>query len=54
MSWSLNAAGHAPDEAAERDLAEKLAAVLKEAKYGVSSVSFGGTYVHGDIREGLK
>jgi hypothetical protein len=50
MTWSLNAFGHAPDEAAERELADRLSQVLADPKYGAGSSSFGGTYVHGDLR----
>jgi len=50
MSWSLSASGHAPDEESERELADKLSQILADPKYGAGNSSFGGTYVHGDLR----
>lgn len=46
----MNASGHAPDEAAERELADELSKILANPKYGASTSSFGGSYVRGDLR----
>jgi len=50
MTWSLTAAGHTSSEADERELADKLSEILADPKYGASSSSFGGMFVHGDLR----
>ena len=56
MTWSLNAGGHnaqadnAEREAVERELADRLSEIFADPKYGTSSASFGGNFVHGDLR----
>jgi hypothetical protein len=50
MSWSLSASGHTPDEETERNLAAVLGKLLADSAYGTSTVSFGGSWVHGDVR----
>jgi hypothetical protein len=50
MTWSLNASGHTGREDDERELADRISEILADPKYGASSSSFGGTYVHGDLR----
>jgi hypothetical protein len=50
VTFSLSMSGHAPDEETERELADRLSQVVSDPKYGVGSASFGGSYVHGDLR----
>ena len=51
MSWSLSAGGHTPDEETERNLALVLGKLFADPAYGTTTVSFGGTYVRGDVRD---
>jgi hypothetical protein len=50
MTWSVSAGGHTAREEDERELADRLSEILADPKYGASGSSFGGTYVHGDLR----
>jgi hypothetical protein len=50
MTWSLTASGHTAAEEDERELADRISQILADPKYGASGSSFGGTYVHGDLR----
>lgn len=55
MTWSLNAAGHINSQENNEDAEKALAKVLADAikslpTEDVSSVSFSGNYVSGDLR----
>lgn len=49
MSWSLSAAGHTPDEDAERKLHAELAEVLAKPEYGCTTSDFIGNHVQGTV-----
>lgn len=52
MTWSLNANGHTNTEDAEKNIALVLGTALKSLPAeDVSSVTFAGNYVNGDLRE---
>lgn len=61
MSFSLNASGHVPTQAAdgtpqdtaatELELYEALKGVLSDPKYGVAASSFGGSHVSGSLHQ---
>lgn len=61
MSYSLNAAGHIPAQAAdgtaqdaaaaELELYEALKAVLSDPRYGATASSFGGSHVSGSLHQ---
>ncbi len=54
MTWVLAAEGHAMDPAAESELYEKLAALLHDEDYGLTTSNFSGERNNGPLPKPAK